>query len=415
MCLLLSHLCWLDYAKQMPLRLALLGLDDDALALARAAAIDPRFSVALLCGTPATDDQEQRLVPMADHDPHWESLLLSKNIDAVVVARSPDRELRAEQLRKLVQAQIPLLVVAPACESIVGFEVDMIRRDTACLVLPYLPGGKHPALSELKRFVTAGDTSLGGIEQLVFERQLADRSRQEVLARLAQDAGLARTVVGNLNKVSAMGIAAGEPSLSNLSVNLSGPAGILVRWSVGPVETQAQGRISLVGAAGKAVLTMPADERNWRLEVFGPSPATRTWDQANGSAAALDELAQALATREAGESWLDACRDMELAETAERSALRGRTIELYQEEHSEAGTFKGVMSVGGCFMLTAGFSGLLVAFGVGGVQMLLRDPEAKVEASAWPLWLKLWPVYPFAAFLFLQLLQLVFRPAKKTR
>ena len=169
----------------------------------------------------------------------------------------------------------------------------------------------------------------------------------------------------------------------------------------------------MLGATGTAMLTMPADERNWRLEATTPERTSRTWPEADGATLALKDLANALKGTEPRPTWLDACRDVEIAETAERSAVRGRTIELYQEEHSEQETFKWVMSVGGCLVLALTLVGLLAAFAVGGVQMLLRDPNVKVESTPWPLWLKLWPVYPIVFFLLLQFLQLVFRPAKR--
>ena len=220
----------------MPLRLALLGLDSDVLALARAAAASPQYEVAVFCDTVPPDDELRQIAPFMLHEPEWESLLAANEVDAVVVAHSTDRELRAEQLRKLVQGGIPLFVMPPACESIVGFEVDMIRRDTNCVVVPYLPGGKHPAVLKLANMVAVGDaSSLGKIEQLVFERKMPGRGREAVLAQFAKDVGLARAIVGNLNKVSAMGISGGETPLANLCVNLTGPRGILVRWSVGPV------------------------------------------------------------------------------------------------------------------------------------------------------------------------------------
>ena len=43
-------------------------------------------------------------------------------------------------------------------------------------------------------------------------------------------------------------------------------------------------------------------------------------------------------------NWLDAAKDLELADAVERSAKKGRTIDLHFEEHTEHGTFKGIMA-----------------------------------------------------------------------
>ena len=53
-------------------------------------------------------------------------------------------------------------------------------------------------------------------------------------------------------------------------------------------------------------------------------------------------------------AWLAACRDQEAAEAVDRSLARGRTIELFNEEHTEEESFKSVMAMGGCLLLVIG-------------------------------------------------------------
>jgi hypothetical protein len=97
--------------------------------------------------------------------------------------------------------------------------------------------------------------------------------------------------------------------------------------------------------------------------------------------------------------WLDACRDQEAAETVDRSLLRGRTIELYGEEHTEADSFKGVMSMGGCLVLLLVLGVTFMAALAEGLRLPLRD---------WPI-VRMWPIcllVPAGIFLLMQLLQL---------
>src|SRR5205814_10724809 len=102
------------------------------------------------------------------------------------------------------------------------------------------------------------------------------------------------------------------------------------------------------------------------------------------------------------EAWLAACRDQEAAEAIDRSLARVRTIELFNEEHTEEESFKGVMAMGGCLLRVMALGVLFIAVIVEGLQLPMRG---------WALW-RLWPLYllvPIVAFLLLQLLQLAIK------
>lgn len=108
-------------------------------------------------------------------------------------------------------------------------------------------------------------------------------------------------------------------------------------------------------------------------------------------------MALAIGRAAASPDWVDASRAIELSETIDRSLAKGRTIELYYEDYTEQGTFKGTMASVGCglLMLTLG----LLVF------------VALAEQMGLPF-LKYWPhvvVGGLAVFLLAQLLMLVFR------
>jgi predicted dehydrogenase len=400
------------------MKLALLGIDAEVLALAEAAMNGRRHHVVAVYDAGQPTDELRQLAPLARWNDQWESLLLGTVADAVIVASRPSDELRADQLRNLVKAGVPLVLVHPACEAIVGYELEMIRHDTNCVVVPYFSGRLHPALVKLAElvgsspFVGNKPAVIGAVEQLVFERSMPQRGRAEVLAQLARDVALIRAVVGEVDKISAMGAAAEQPSLTNLSVHMSGPSGVLARWSVGPVDEQPVGRLVLIGAHGRATLTMPADEQAWSLEIAGQNRETISFDNWNGPDTALDLLEQSLEGHQPAWSWPSACRDAEIASAVEQSLRRGRTIQLYEEQHTEQQTFKGIMAVGGCGLLLLACTVLLAVAMVEGLQLPFRQHI---------LW-RLWPLYltaPFAIFLLLQFFQLVFpassaAPAKKS-
>jgi hypothetical protein len=356
----------------------------------------------------------------------WELLLLGSAVDAVVVGRGGaglaertgigDDERRADQLRKLAQERVPLLVTCPACEAIVGFEIEMIRRDVGGVIVPYVPGGGHLGVLELAAMIPFGAaSSVGAIEQVWFEREQGDRSRDAVLTQLARDITVLRQVVGPIRSVSAMGAAAPVgrdplgprpaelPSLSNLSVHFGVEENIAVRWSIGPVLNRPQGKLTVIGERGRAVLYMP-DVEPWSLQLNADEPQTQHYQSDRSAEDSLWRLSHAMASDEFKDTaaWLNACRDQEAAEAVDRSLARGRTIELYNEPHTEDASFKGIMSMGGCLLLFGVLALVMIAAVVEGLQLPLRN---------WPLW-RLWPVYllvSIVAFLLLQLLKLAVR------
>src|SRR5438270_1355443 len=121
------------------MKLALLGADDDSLRLVRWALESGEHELLFAFDSRPRAAEIQALAPHVQFQETWETLILGTAADAVIVGRAgagltdqtgiADEERRAEQLRKLAQAAVPMLVVCPACEAIVGFEIDMIRWD----------------------------------------------------------------------------------------------------------------------------------------------------------------------------------------------------------------------------------------------------------------------------------------------
>jgi len=414
------------------MKLALLGCDDEALALLSEVVGQGEHALVAAFDTAEFRSQVQQLAPAARLDEDWESLLLGNLADVVVVARGrldPSRstgfaadERRNDQLRKLVQAAVPLIVFQPGCDAIVGFELEMIRQDTGGIIVPFVPGAS-PASGLPILALFGGQSPIGSIEQVLIEREMTNRSRANVLAQLARDVGLARLLLGDLCKMSATAGAVGEsadplgpknrnlPSLENLSVHLSGEAPFAARWTLMPAEQGDQIRISAIGSAGRAVLSFgsgldPAAEL--KVSLSGQSPEVTNFEPYN----AFEYVLKTVEDQRNGDplqafSWFAACRDVEVASSVDRSLERGRAVEFFGEEHSEEQSFKGIMAVGGCLMLSVTVVALLVAATVEGLQLPFRES---------PLW-RAWPLYvlvPIVLFLLLQLLQGVARRPPKS-
>ena len=407
------------------MKLALVGADDETLRLVRALVAGGHELTAVFdAGSYLA--QLRQLAPAMRVDEDWEALLLGSQLDCAIVARGradlssatgiSASERREEQLRKLAQSAVPALVAHPACEAIVGFEIEMIRRDCQGVLIPYMPGLLQPALQELAEMADFDeDSPLGTIEQIVFERYQADRGREAVLAQFARDAVLLRKVIGEIHKVSASGPPGSvqadplgpkskiKPNLSNLNVHLVGECDYAARWSVLPPAGEERGSVSWVGSRGRMSLEMPLAGSPWMLI----APQQELLQHGSFHADELVLWSQRLpamlqGTIELPLSWIDACRASEAAAAIDRSLERGRTIEQFNEEHTEAESFKGVMAVGGCLLLAATLGVLFAAAVVEGLQLPLRSS---------PVW-RLWPVFllaPIGVFLLLQLLQVVIK------
>jgi hypothetical protein len=415
----LMHPTW--YNEDM--KLALIGADDESLALIRWAVRDGGHELIAAFDLAGRTDDVQTIAPNVRLNEDWESLVLGSAVNAVVIARAgagltastgiPDDERRGEQLRKLAQAAVPMLVFCPACEAIVGFEIEMIRRDVGGVIVPASHVWWDSRTDWMYDLLVAGEQSrIGRIEQVLFERQQVDRSRSAVLAQLSRDVSILRSLLGEIRSVSATGPAPALgrdplgpkprelPSLANLSVHLGGNWEPAVRWSISPVVDQEGASLILVGTRGKAMLHMPA-HGPWSAEVLGENRPLVLTKDSSLFASMLDRLQKAIERPETvQEEWLGACRDQEVAEAVDRSLARGRTIELFGEGHTEEDSFKGVMSVGGCLLLVMALGVVFIATIVEGLRLPMRD---------WMIW-QYWPIYllvPVVVFLLLQLLQLV--------
>jgi predicted dehydrogenase len=348
------------------LLLALLGLDDQTLAIAAAAVRSGRHRIAMVCALPPNglDRLAAEGISAVEAAP-WESLMVGGKFDAVVVASADDEaveELRTEQLRKLVQEGVPLLTAHPVLSSMLAcYEIDMIRRESQCILLPYLPARWDPAIARLFQLLRDPEQSpIGAIEQVVFERADKDRSRRAVLSHFARDVDVIRAIAGEVTRIGALGSPAtspfGAPSTrtdashaqsgyANLTVQMSGEGSTVIRWSIGPVDDDPGGWLKIIGTKD-------------RLEMAPPGEGLA--EPQIAELAALVQLEHAIEQRLTVPDFTFAIRDIELAEAIPRSLARGRTIEVQHEQPTEEGTFKGLMTSLGCGLLLVGLTAIVV-------------------------------------------------------
>jgi hypothetical protein len=288
----------------------------------------------------------------------------------------------------------------------------MIRRETDCVMAPFLPARRHPLAVRVKDLFNRADESpLGRIDQVVFERAVADRSKANVLAEFARDVDLLRCIGGEMVQLVAMGspgkTADGEfAAYNNLGVQMSGSENRSHRWWVVPADEFSGGRLTLIGERGKATLLMPAASP-WRLEVkTGGEPSFIEAPSWSPYLASLDELRETIADRHVKSRWPDAARAIELAETIERSLVKGRMIDLYDQEYSSSATFKGIMSGVGCALLLLALAVMVIGALAANVLRHAGFVKAAQVVGATPYVL----LGLFVVFLALQFLLRVARP-----
>lgn len=354
----------------------------------------------------------------------WDALLDPAACDAVLVGTDGWHGGRADAVRALVQEGRTLVVSHPPELSMVwAYELDMIRQDTGAVLIPFLPDRRHPLVGRLRALLEAalaGAGEIGTPETLLFERRLAARGRDAVLRAFARDADLIRAIAGGPRRLTTLGGGDGGPGpddglWTNIAIGLSGPASLPVRWQASRGAPEGL-TIRLVGSAGEHLLEIPdGAAADCRLD----GGAARSLDR---GAVMLADVERAVAARTAtsppghdtadtaadgatiaAATWDDAARAIELAETVPRSLVRGRAIDLHQEEYTDLGTFKGMMASVGCGLVLLGLLVVIVATLLAGI----------ARAAGWDLLERVVAVWPAAllailgAFLALQVIPLL--------
>ncbi|MCE9555875.1 MAG: hypothetical protein K8T91_21205 [Planctomycetes bacterium] len=422
------------------MKFALLGIDAEALSLVREIARSDLHQLRYFA--PATDSavaaslikEARRLCPLAEELPEWEVLLGSGFADAVIVAGPQDAPLRFDQLRRLVQEAVPVIVTQPPAVTLLeAYELEMVRQESRGIVVPLLPwhwfrwSGWWASLVNVARNSQGADSAVGRLDQITWERFLVDRSRLSVLSHFARDVDFIRLMCGEITQVAALG---GGPTgnvaardFSALAVQMSGPNGILVRWSVQEPEDRSGVRITVAGTEGKNRLEVfdGIGGASWTAGHFAPGQSQPTpWNEEIEEPLSLADLVAEQVHLAAGDSpekgrvahptWRDAIRSLELVEAVEKSLKKGRTISVSVEGRSETDAFKGTMASIGCALL---MMGLLIVVASAVVLKIAHETGNHMLVSIfrwWPAGL----VTLFGVFILMQLLRFIIpRPPRQ--
>ena len=319
--------------------------------------------------------------------------LLARDIADVVFVSGDDN--CEEPLRLLARSSMPLVVTHPLVMSIIGFELEMIRADTGTGIVPFSVDTAHSATHAFLKRVREANNPMS---QVIVERSLAQPNQSSVEVAFARDATLLRMLIGKVSRLSAMG---SIDDGSNLTAQMTTDDGALARWSLIP-STEHGCKVTAVCGEDRYELRTFDDAKSWVvLDSENSAQTFMDWDAADSLLSHFRIAVGQKSHDQIAPTWDQASRGTELAELLEVSARRGRTMKIFNEQHSEESTFKGMMAAGGCLLMMATLLLLPILVCIDAL-----DPPFRKHI----LW-RLWPAYllaPFAIFLLLQSLKLAF-------
>jgi len=399
------------------MKFGLLGYHEGLRSLLDLIAADPQHEI-LLAYVDGADDALEKAATCHPADA-WEGILDHPDIDVVLVAAPGSfNPVTDEQLRKLAQTGMQLVIQHPACESIVGYEVEMIRVEYDSRIQPYFPGLHHPHVARIAGWIDdPGASPIGDLQLLTMERHPLTYRPEELMRSFSADLALLECLVGSPQRLSAAGSAHDDPEWRQLNLNVVSKEGLVVGWNLHRSAGKSGARILVGGSTGQAILSL--DEGGEMSLVLH---AEDKQEQIPLPRASLpSEILGPLLEPQGGDDrWYRAVRTTEFSETIPYCLRRGRTVDIPVEPPSENRSFKGAMSIASCGILLA-ILGLLFAFAIFEgflfparyTEYRLQQQQTDVNQSdaepkrSW--FLRIWPVYPILLFLLLQFLLVLAR------
>jgi hypothetical protein len=413
------------------LRVALIGCNEHALELVARGVAVGQISIAAAIEIAAEwIGPLRQIAPEARFVQQWESVLDGESVDVILFAEPAGdfldlSELRSEQLKKAASAGIDLVIFHPACDGLLGYELEMARSTSRGRIMTACPEIEHPIYRRLEQLMKQGE--LKEIEQVIVERSNARSARADVVRRFARDAMLLRQLFGAPSKISANGPAPENEDWSNLGVLLTIADGPNIRWNIDSIGAVDGMRMTIIAAIGRVQLTIDEQDNVGKLTAQGVTQSE------NRNSAWADSIWQDLARPrsevflEEDANWLGACRDLDLAAALQRSIARGRVVELKVNRATEAANFKGVMSAWGCLLLLGALLFFVVWSVVGALELTWTNgagdsPSVTTNPNQVRLFSNLsWRYLPMfflavalLGFLGLQFLQLIIKGQQKT-
>ncbi|MFM7128714.1 MAG: Gfo/Idh/MocA family oxidoreductase [Isosphaeraceae bacterium] len=323
-----------------------LGNDSDSLEFVSRLAQSPGdFQIINTCppvpGYPGTDDLE--------------AALATSDIEAALICGP--LESRGEWLRRAAgQGWVCLCLNPPGPNTDPYYQVALSNHEFGAIVIPNLPLRLHPGIQRI-RSETGPNAPAGPISSIVIDIETDVDSQNLVLVPFTDWADVVRHLLGDVENIAAMGFPPGLQPTDRLTAQLRAAGEKRAELTIRTGTKRNYARLTV--NTEKAVVTAAFDPFSSNA---GTITIRRTADTHESPAEPLGQwdrynlmINQWLETfrqkRPTGLTLHDGIRSMEVAEGAIRSLRRGRAIDLYYEEVSEANNFKTIMTSMGCLMV----------------------------------------------------------------
>lgn len=300
------------------------------------------------------DDALFQGIPRVEFCDNWQSLLIARNLDGILVGGRDDEAFTA--MRQLAQSSIPLYVRPHSAQGLsLAYELTLIAAERDAPIRPLWPHRADPALAAIKRWLTETGRGLQHIEleRTVNVADVAEEHVDENLATLQlDDADIVRWLGIRGSRLTALRTSRPEPKHRRFSVTLETDGAPVALWTA---ETRSGGpthaRLTLQLASGLMVLEQHDGE---------------PWALTSGDGGALASAAEPMWI-DPDATWDDAVAVFEWIDAVERSLERRRAIELHSEPLSERTIFKTQMAAAGCAVLLGTLALSLVYLGVASI------------------------------------------------
>jgi len=393
------------------MKFSFLGFNQHSRPLAEAILAHPEHQ--LMAVYAADADFPSNAFPNVTQELHWESVLHNSEYDVVVLSPLDALQAQEDRLRRVVQCELPAIAIQPFCGVLAAFEMEMIQTQTPAPLICYLPVAAQPLALDIAAWLKDPTSSpVGRIWNISIHSHPTSNDRQAVFKQIAYDATVVRTIAGPVRQVCAVTNSSNADTFDNLNVIFTTDSPTPISWYFDQSLPARGCELRVAGATGKKVFLLSDRHTVWQ------SQGSTSADPFSPAKAFLETVPERFADGATDRSWLNWCTDLDVAETVPTSLRRRRSIDILDEARTEEGSFKGIMSMGGCALLLATLFILLAGTIIDGFSFPARqnsyqssqeeaNTKTPLEAAKRPLLIRLWPVYPFALFLLLQLLRLI--------
>jgi hypothetical protein len=309
----------------------------------------------------------------------WAELIALDSQTKILVGLPLELDSNQQIVRSLVSTGRTLIVVDPNADSLFAYELEMIRTESDAVLMPLCFTELDPPVEgSIYRHITIRENN-------------STRQLNPIITALTRDLIQLRPFVGTSKYLYAIAPGTTVPvspaTELDISVTLEMRNGTVIQWSnTGKTNLPTEYLFSNEELVKPERSFSNAPTPNQRLALFSTQHLN------------------------VSPSWLDYAKARETAEMIPLSLKKGRQIEVFDTHPTETDAFKGVMSGAGCFLLlfTLGVIGLFATFDAVTLsdmrdlhQTARSSPSAILPAPA-PILVRLWPIYPFLAFLALQ-------------